>query len=297
MKHLYVLLGLLFALQLTGCKGESETEEDLLDYSYEEDTEEVDETPVEANWESIVKKEYKEDQKLIIEGYIAPLPSTVYMSDNSFDISIYPRRFQNGGFEVSVGLPIGKSANHVYNLPENYTPADFKVVTDKEGIVTAGDKVRIEATVFYIHDDSYSLEDATITKLEDNFDAAVFADAVPLTSEIINEEDKKSVYCYMEGTLSLPTFIYSLDGDISLDFKNQTNEEIKSVDFRVSDGPSSMNDIPDNYAADDLVIRDWEGNEVKPGTTVRVYGVWERYSSESSTGLGGSFKVEEVEVK
>lgn len=251
--------------------------------------------PQSVSIESLFEKEYESAQTLEFEGFIGAIPSTISWSGGRMTVEIVERRSQTGGRSVRLDMPLGKDKNHVYELPETYKQSDLKVVADDGTILGVGDRVKVKATGYYRSGDYCSIDVVSVQAIDGEFDPAVFEKAVPLTNAILEDTAAKSVYCYMEGNLAIPTVFFSMYGEIGLKFTTKTNSKLDKVDVMVGSGPSTMNVLPDSYTAKDLVVRDYAGNEIPRGGKVRVYGVWDRYSFKSSgSGPNGTFKLEEI---
>ncbi|TNE71382.1 MAG: hypothetical protein EP333_09265 [Bacteroidetes bacterium] len=239
--------------------------------------------------------DYPSSQTVEFEGIIGAIPTTITWSGGKMNVKIVERRNQTGGRQIGLEMPLGTENNHVHELPEEYQQSDLKVVTNDGTIVSVGDRVRIKAKGYYRSGDYCTLDVISIRSIANEFDESVFETAVPLTDAILNDTAQRSVYCYMDGSMSIPSVYFSMYGEIGLDFANKTNKQLKKVDVMVGDGPSTMNSLPNNYSARDLIIRDYKGEQIKYGNKVRVYGVWDRYSFKSSLdGPNGKFKLEEI---
>ncbi len=295
MKYLHYLLILVLAL-ITSCSEEPKPSA-LEKMLREEASKEVPSEPQSVTLDDIFKNEYERNETLEFEGYIGEVPSTVSMTGGKMSIRIFKHRHQTVGSFVSVDLPIGRDPNHVKSLPAKYQQSDLHVFADDRTQLGVGDKVKITANDFYSSTSYFSLNCIKIEKADNTFDESIFKDAVVLTSDLINDTAVKEVYGYMDGVLSIPTVYFSLDNYIGLNFKTAHNKDFDKVDVRVGSGPSSMNVLPSNYGPKDLVIRDYKGAEIKGSKKVRIYGTWKRYNFVTSSGLGGQFKVEEIEVK
>lgn len=226
--------------------------------------------------------------------HVGDIGTYVSMYETSMMVPFVERRNQAGGFELRLNMNIGSVKNEVHKLPEEFAPEDFKISCDDGTIVTRGDKVKITVRRDESYSGGISGEVIMIEAIKDTtFDTAVFASAVKLTSAMVNDTSIKSVYAFIEAKPELPSIILSYTSEILLDLKNSSVKEIPNLYLYVGEGASNMNDIPDNYTAKDLVIRDYNGIQIKQGAKIRFYGTWERYDFESSTP--GRFYVEEIE--
>ena len=281
-------------LFLTNCGGESReaiipAEDEL---NSEENTDITEPEYIETNWDWLQSDNNEIDTYIIVEGYIGQLSSMIFTYGDEMDFSLFPRRHQQEGFKISAYAPIGDEPGQIHELKEKYTPDDLKIVCDDGSIATTNDKVRIKGRVRGKYDDYCSVDVQSISKLTDNFSDRIFENAVELTQQIIDDTTQNNVYSYMDGQLSLPISIFSMTGDISLDFKQGNNKGVKSVSLSVGDGPGQMNDIPDNYSSKDLIYRDYKGKELGSSDNIRVYGLWHQINH--TTDRKGDFLVEEI---
>ncbi len=251
--------------------------------------------PQKVSIDDLFSNEYESGQSLEFEGVIGAIPSTITWSGGRMNVKIVERRNQTGGRSIGLDMPLGTSENHVHELPEKYQQSDLKVVADDGTVLGVGDIVKVKANGYYRSGDYCTLDVVSVKAVDKDFDESVFETAVPLTNAILNDTAQKSVYTYMEGTFSIPSVFFSMYGEIGLNFATKTNSQIDKVDVLVGEGPSTMNNLPDSYSAKDLIVRDFNGDEIKRGAKVRVYGVWDRYSFKSSMdGPNGKFKLEEI---
>lgn len=294
---LFKLTLLALPLVMISCGGGNEGKKSIADFIKEaSDKSNKNEKPIKTSLEKIFTGEYDSEQTLIFEGYLGSIPSSITWANGKMSVRIFERRNQTGGNYVNLDMSLGTDKNEVKELPEEYKQSDLKVTTDNGKVIGVGAKVRVEATNYYGSTNYHSMEIVSIELIDEEYTGDVFKEAVPITSAILADTSKKIVYGYMDGVFAIPSVFFSMYGEIGLDFKNTTNREIKTVDVLVGEGPSNMNNLPSSYTAKDLVIRDYKGEVIKNGTKVRVYGVWERYSFETS-GLDGKFKLEEIEVR
>lgn len=291
------ILAIAAGVTLVSCGGgERENNfEKLKDLLDRESKKEVDLKPIELSIQDVFKGDFEREQTLVFEGYIGSVPSTISMSGGTMDIRIFSRRNQTNGDYINLDVKMGTDANNVKALPEKYKQEDLIVFADDKTQLGVGDKIKITATGYYSSTGYYSMDAVKIESIKTSeFDKSIFDNAVALTSAMVHDTSKHEVYGYMDGVLSIPSVFYSMYGDIALNFKTNTNPDFEKVDIRVGSGPSTMNELPASYTSKDLILRDADGQTIKAGSKVRVYGTWERYSFVSSTGLGGTFKVEEI---
>jgi hypothetical protein len=285
------------AVLLVSCNNNRDHENPFkkLREALEEERDKVNTEPQSVSITDVFSNDYDDREVLEFWGYIGQIPTTVSFSGGTMNIRIFERRHQSGGSYLNLDMPLGADNNEVEKLPAQYKQEDLRVHTKSGKTIGVGAKVKIRATDYYSSGDYYSMEVISIEAVGgDGFDNSVFSEAKVLTSAVLADTSIHEQYSYMDGTLSIPTVFYSMDGTIGLDFKTSSNSDIDEVDIAVGEGPSTMDMLPSSYTSKDLKVRDADGNPIKPGAKVRVYGTWERYSFVSSTGLGGRFYVEEV---
>ena len=294
MKKLTTIIGL--GLLIASCGGNDPEKKTIADFIKDAAKKSAENLKAQkVSYNDLFEKEYESGQTLEFEGYIGAIPSTISWSGGRMDVRIVQRRYQTGGKTLSLDMPLGKANNNVNELPEEYKQSDLKVVTEEGKTIGVGTKVRVKASGFYRSGDYASLDVISISAIDGDFDNKVFESAVPLTNAILADTSQKSVYCYMEGTLSIPSVFFSMYGEIALNFATKTNTKLDKVDVFVGEGPSTMTSLPDSYTAKDLILRDYMGKEAKGAKKVKVYGVWDRYSFVSSSpGPNGKFKLEEI---
>lgn len=252
--------------------------------------------PVEVTWAQLEADSVQAETQIIFEGYIGDIGTMIDQSNGRITVPIYERRHQKGGFELNLYIPIGNGKNQMKELPAEFLPTDVQIYADDNSVLTIGSRIRVTATKSETYSPGYiSAEVLKMESLSSDFDSAVFADAVMLTSEMIADTAIQNSYCFIDGKLDIPTLVFSYTNDILLDIVNSSVKDITTVSVRLGDGPSSMNDLPDNYTSSDLIIRDYLGSVIKYKSNLRLYGVWERYTFETSTP--GTFYLEEIEVK
>ena len=198
MKIFYQILPFMLALVLFSCGGgdrESETTESDLD-----ETEEVEDAPIEASFDELLKGDIEEYKTVVFECFVGDLPSTMYFGEGELTLDFYPRRNQSEGKKMRVDIPTGTSNNRVEDLPETYYQEDLKIHTDNGDIAVAGDYVRITGTYSEASDDMYQYIDAEKIELLDySFDESVFETAPELTDDLMTDETQDKAYAYVEG--------------------------------------------------------------------------------------------------
>lgn len=294
MKLQYLFIAFIFVA--VSCKGDNDGED-----VWNEDTDtsqiaEVDNTIHPVSWDDILNHSIDYEKTIVIEGYLGRIGSMVYESNGSMVVDIFPKRNQEMGERISFSMPIGTEKNHVHELEEDYLPEDFKLTTAEADTIQAGAKVKVQLRLAEVFGDEaeYYYEFISITKLEDapKVDESLFSNAVELTDAIISDTTKTEVYGYMDGIFELPMMIFENAGKLRISFINKTNEEVKSVAIPIGDGPSTMNDLPEDFTEKDFVVRDFKGEAIT-GSNVRIYGTWHR-SEFSNSGL---FYLEEIAVR
>lgn len=299
MKNTYLLIAL-SAMLIVSCtdpsnnKANQEAEEKLLEQEKEIRGDSIHMPPVKVSWNELEEQEMKNGTPIIMEGYVGPLPGTMFHMGEKVkeSITIYPRRNQSMAFSMTADIPIGSEANTINELPESYTNADL-VIRDKSGTtIKLGDHIRLTGTFKFHSKDSKAIKVAEIERIEEKFNDSVFKSATELTEEIIADTSIKEMYCYMDGTCSVPFMVMSVGNYMTVDFKQQHNKELKGIRIKMGTGPGTMDALPSDYTAKDFIIRDVAGNPIKFKKKIRVYGVYNK--TELSEKPSYFFRVEEV---
>lgn len=249
-----------------------------------------------VTWNDVLSNNLTAEKIITIEGFLAGPGTYVSQSYGTMVIYIYPKRNQSIGESVNFTMPIGSAANHVNELPEEFVPEDF-VVVDEDGIEMAeGAKVKVELKVkeSIFDDGKMNYEFRSIKKLDDApvISNSIFDEAIELTDAVIADTTRKEIYGWAEGSFELPMMVFENNGRLRITFRNNSNSEIKSVAIKVGDGPSTMDDLPEDFTDKDFVVRDYNGDPIT-GKRVRIYGTYHR-SDYSNDGL---FYLEEIEAK
>ena len=289
---LFVCTGLLIA-----CGGEREKIEDLIEETNTTDeVVEVDNNVYPVSWDDVLNNNLTAEKIITIEGYLAGPGMYVSQSYGTMTIYIYPKRNQTIGESVNFTMPLGTDANHVNELPEEFVPEDFIVVDEDGTEMREGAKVLVEVKVkeSIFDEGEMNFEFRSIKKLEDApvISETVFADAIELTDAVIADTSKKEIYGWADGSFELPMMVFENNGRLRITFRNQSNQEIKSVAIKIGEGPSTMNDLPEDFTDKDFIVRDYKGDPIT-GTRVRIYGTYHR-SDYSNDGL---FYLEEIESR
>ncbi|MCH2232823.1 MAG: hypothetical protein MK078_01120 [Crocinitomicaceae bacterium] len=294
MKKILIFIGVTV---LAACGGERENIEELIEEI--ESTEEVveeDNAIYPITWDDVLTNNLTAEKIVTIEGYLAGPGMYVSQSYGTMTVYIYPKRNQSIGESVNFTMPLGTDANHVHELPEEFVPEDFVVVDQDGNEMSEGAKVLVEVKVkeSIFDEGEMNFEFRSIKKLEDApiISETVFADAIELTDAVIADTTKKEIYGWAEGSFELPMMVFENNGRLRITFRNKSNEEIKSVAIKVGDGPSTMNDLPEDFTDKDFVVRDYKGDPITV-TRVRIYGTYHR-SEYSNDGL---FYLEEIEAR
>lgn len=285
----FLVQSFLLVFFISACDGGSAPSDEMTDSTAAAD--ELGEA-VFVSWKEVQSGKVADNSLFIVEGYIGDIGSYVQQYNNTINFPLYERRNQQVGDFLSISAPVGDTPNHIHEIPAQFLPEDFKLVCDDGTIVTRGDYVRATLKRGPSGSSYTSADLITLVKTESVFSDTVFKAAIPLTSEIIEDTTRSSTYCYFEGKLQMPEIVFSYTHSIDIDVLNSTVKELGTIAIPLGSGPSTMNDIPDNYTDNDLVVRDYTGKQIKSGAKVRFYGMWERYEFDSS--FPGRFCLEEI---
>ncbi|MBD3636108.1 MAG: hypothetical protein HUJ25_02105 [Crocinitomicaceae bacterium] len=295
MKTFYQISPLAIALFMWSCGGGDETTDETTYESDNESTEEVDETPVEATYEMLLKGEVEDNRTVVFETFVAPLPSTMYFGDGELSLNFYERRNQTEGPHMNVDIREGNDNNEVESLPEEYYQDDLKIHTDDGDVAVVGDYVRITGTFSEASDANYQYVDLKkIEKLDYSFDESIFDNAVELTDDFITNVENDNGYAYIDGTLELSMFMSSFDGSTySVTINQDMNSYSEMVYINIGNGPSSMNALNEGFTDEDFIVRDYKGTEHNGSSKkFRLYGTFNQLDVDSK----GIFHVEEIVV-
>jgi hypothetical protein len=277
---------------LISCSGSSSDESLIADDST---VQKIQVDPIEVSWNDLEKDSIAPETEIIFEGYIGDPGTLIDQSNGGIVVPVYERRNQKAGFELNLFIPLGTGKNQIKELPAEFLPTDLQIFADDNSVLTIGSKIRVTATKSETVLAGYVCADVIkIEPLTSDFDRVVFTDAVMLTTEMMNDTALHHAYCYIDGKLDIPSIVFAYTNEISLDLKNSSVKDITTMAIRLGEGPSTMNDFPDNYTSADLILRDYLGKEIKYKSTVRLYGVWERYTFASTSP--GTFYLEEIEI-
>ncbi len=290
MKHAYLIAGLLI---FSSC-GSDEPQD--YSYGFDDDYEVPEEEVLEmmaVSWEDLASGELKDGQPITIEGYVGPLPSTIFSYDDSeLGIDLYERRNQCDGFCLDVDIPIGSSKNHVRSLPDDYQQSDLKIMTNDAETAGVGDYVRMEGifTKSSSSDAIYFDADKIEKLTKPSFDESIFETAVELTDEVIEDESKDGAYAYMDVKMDLSMYMMVYDNQYTVDISQKNNSFLKSTYVIIGESEGQMRALVDNFTDSDFIVVDTKGNEQKGASgKYRIYGTFNQLDIDSK----GTFTVEE----
>lgn len=290
MKHSYLVAALL----LLGSCGSDEAQD--YSYGFEDDYEVPEEEVLEmitVTWEDLASGELEDGQPITIEGYVGPLPSTIYSYDDSeLGIDLYERRNQSDGFHLDVDIPIGSSKNHVRSLPDDYQQSDLKIMTNEAETAGVGDYVRMEGIFTKSSSSDAIYFDADKIEMLEKpvFDESIFETAVELTNEVIEDESKDGAYVYMDVKMDLRMYMMVYDNEYTVEISQKNNKYLESASIRIGNSEGKMHELVDNFTDSDFIIYDAQGNQQKGASgKYRVYGTFNQLDTDSK----GIFTVEE----
>lgn len=280
---------ILTSLALVSCSGESpvvQREKSLLTGSTD---------TLVVSWLDLQSDSMQMGTVFTVPAYVGDIGEYVTYTGQKMTVPFFERRNQRAGFTLHLNMQIGSEPNQVHQLPAAFLPEDFKLVCADGTIVTRGDCVQITARLQRPAAAGVIAADAIkIEKIKSPFDTTVFSQAIALTGSMLLDTTLRSIYCHLDGKIQIPEVIFSYTNEITLDLKGSSVEALKTIDIPLGAGPGTMDDLPDNYTENDLIIRDMDGKAVPYGKPVRLYGTWARNNFESS--FPGKFYLEEVKV-
>ncbi len=250
------------------------------------------ETPVTLNWKEI-RNEHT-DKLVTVEGYLR-LPSFMYIGGNKLEIDLFERPNQKGGYRLICNIPTGSIDNTSSALGKQYTAADFKINTyNGETIRGEGAYVRITGRL-----DAYSKSHGTlreITKIEKGERKAISyqgMDVPEFSADKALAQDGKLVY--VVGKLDPGIYLSTYNNAYSFTVNGPEMEKGESlVAFvNIGRGGSQVEDVKENYANKDIVIRDGTGEPFSVNDKVKVYGTFVKTNGKN----GGILFVEFIVVQ
>ncbi|MBK7128016.1 MAG: hypothetical protein IPM74_13705 [Crocinitomicaceae bacterium] len=249
------------------------------------------------SWDDLKSDTAQVGDVICIRGYIGNPGNYINITNGKMTVPIFERRNQQAGFRIQLSIPTGTEPNHVHDLPEEFLPEDFKIVSASNEILSIGNYVFITARI-QSDDVTKSACYAEIISIEkaDNIDQIPALDkAIELTDEILFDTSVHALFCFFDAKIVLPELIFSYTNQITLELKDCSLDSISTLAIPIGDKPGTMHDLPDNYTEDDLYILDIHAVKLPYNKLIRIYGTWERFTFDSS--FPGSFYVEEFEVR
>ncbi|MBK9191514.1 MAG: hypothetical protein IPM77_08340 [Crocinitomicaceae bacterium] len=285
-----VLVVLFFSgIFLQSCNGNSDSAEQKKDTTVV-----VNRDTVLASWNFMRGGSAVPNTVIILEGFIGNPGDKIVQNGSYITLPVYERSKQQSGYAWLVQFKVGDMPNQMRSLPEQFTPNDIQIKCDNGGLATIGSRIKI--TAFDENQDGQTIWKARVIEYIDFISSDEKTDSAQnLTSEILFDSTQKEVYSFVEGKLELPLLILPYTSAIKLNLTESSVAEIKEVEVPLGTGPSSMNDLPDNFTEKNLVIRDRNGNLIPYKSKVRIYGNWVRFDYSSS--FPGKFYLEEIELR
>jgi len=290
MKFFSVFFAALLSLSsvfFVSCSGNSETDINI------DSTQVTQRDTVYGTWDLLRSDSIPENTMLMIVGFIGSPGDQITQSGSYITMPFFGRRNQRSGYCMNIQFRAGNLPNQMQELPDQFTKDDIKILCETGDTARIGSFVRITAFDEMVNG-TRTWKVNLIEQGDFIFYKHAFEKAQQLTSKIIADSTINEMYCFVDGELEIPEIIFAYTNEITLDLKNSSVSEIISVEIPLGDGPSSMNDLPDNYTDADLILRDYEGQKIPYGSKVRLYGTWKRNSFDST--FPGKFYLEEIEV-
>ncbi|MBN1618763.1 hypothetical protein JW887_05495 [Candidatus Dojkabacteria bacterium] len=245
---------------------------------------------------SDVCSEDYDGKKVVLEGYVK-LSDYVYC-DSACELALYSRPNERGENYVTALVDIGDGSNQMDDLPSDFYIDDL-VIRDNDGN-EIGHNNYVKVTGYFTYDNlseddpECSIAVDTIEKLDMEDGVSFLDDATKIdTGDFCNSKYDDELVA-MDGYVELPYFLYcGSECDLYIVDELGTNSgDGVNAYFLVGDQPGYMEELPDNYLEEDLVVYDIDGNAVSYGDKVTVVGTQVR----NSTG-DCDFYVEEVITK
>lgn len=294
-----ILLPLAMALFIGACGNNTEhntpapaPKDTTVTISTENNPKAAPETPVTLSWKEIRQKH--EGELVTVEGYLR-LPNFMYIGGNKLEIDLFERPNQKGGYRLICNIPTGSIDNTSSALGKQYTAADFKINTyNGETIRGEGAYVRLTGRL-----DSYNKSHGTlseIVKIEKGERKRINyqgMDAPEFDAKNASAQDGKLVY--VVGKLDPGRYLSTYNNAYSFIVNGPEMEKGESLIafVNIGRGGSQVEDVKENYANKDIVIRDGTGEPFSVNDKLKVYGTFVKTDGQN----GGVLFVEFIEVQ
>lgn len=248
------------------------------------------------SWDDLKTDTAQVGDVICISGYIGNPGNYINITNGKMTVPVFERRNQQAGYRIQLSIPTGTQPNHVHDLPEEFLPEDFKIVSASNELLTSGHYVYIIARI-QSDEKTKSACYTELISIEKSGNSDQIPDletAVELSDEMLFDTTIHELFCFFDAKIVLPELIFSYTNQITLDLKNCSLDSISTLAVPIGDKPGTMHDLPDNYTEADLYIVDINEKKLPYNKLVRIYGTWERFTFESS--FPGAFYVEEFDV-
>lgn len=262
----------LFAVALSGCGGNSESQEVPQTDSAEGAVVE----PVKPLSLEFTKAfdEAMNDQEVEIEGYLQ-LPSMMYTSGKSAQVDFTARPYQRYGSHITANISTGSCNNCMKALGEKYDINDLHVKDNDGTEVGPNQRVRITgrlsvyASALSENGHSASLYPSKIEKIDEvELDYSTM-NAVTLTKANLLDTTLKYALSYVESKVEIPSILF-MENDVTLNAK--VAGQHLPVNFLFGTGPNQIEPIPSNYSKEDFKIHDYKGELVNLNKPLKLWG-------------------------
>ena len=233
-----------------------------------------------------------DDKAVIIDGYLS-LPHTIFATSDHTRANLFARPIQSRGFVADVEFHTGAGPHQMEPLPASYSTADFKVHADNGDILGDGGFARITGRITHRSTDSIS-NDVTIEV--DKVEKLPAKDADYSTATEFDGDKAASFENKLvrtTGALVPPTMLLRSRDNLTFDLtgpKPPTGGNLRAI-IAIGAGVDHMDDVPPNFTAADIKIRDHVGKPVSLGSKVTLYGM---YYGAGSFGPDGYIQVEKI---
>ena len=261
------------------------------------------ETPVRVSWEQIRSGELEKGQVVILEGFIGTLSDRDYSPTDLKFIPLLSRRNETSSFTVNTKIEYGENGNQMMALDNEYFNmglrngasrneyyhTDIRIHTNTGG--TAVVSTHVEITGIY-DPGANPTESCTITTTNieylDDFDGAVFTEAIELTNEKVDEHNNESTYFVMDAVMTMSSMQEAGKYKVMIDVKPISNNRVTEIICHTGFWTGTYDDGSyDEYEDRELdYIYGVNGNVIQ-GDSVRLYGT---LSADDSP----KFRLEEV---
>lgn len=262
--------------------------------------------PIVATWEQIQTKGKEDlyDKFISVSGFVSELrfDSIVRGQDVSYKMHVSLRNYpEDHRYKVDFDFRINNSTK----IPDfvKWIDGEYWFVTEGENQVRFGNYITINGLMAAKYDPSrhhvgsigFSRIESITTDRPSDIQAFIDS-AEKFSSSMLKDTTTNRFLGYLEGRPSLPK---SFTDGKRIVLRGNSVKEIKSVKLKTytENRPNTMEPIPPGYTDNDLVIRDWNGNNIDNSKNTKVYGSITRLKVPTPRNQWAEREKPEYEVK